>query len=102
MLHRPPESIDDVLQLLRKPRRATVGGLLQRLEAQFERGELLPQLIVQFARDTAPLFLLHGDELPEELLAHCFGVLTCDDFRIRVPALRHHGREDEDRHRLDA
>ena len=37
-------------------------------QAQFERGQQLPQLIVQFAGDVAPLRLLHFQELAREAL----------------------------------
>jgi hypothetical protein len=98
------ELIDDCLQPLPEinGRRPTGKQLLQRLKTQIERGGVLPYLIVQFVRDAPPLLLLRRSELLEQLIARYFGLLTFDDFRIRVSALSYYGGEDEDRHRLDA
>src|SRR5437899_5000990 len=60
------------------PARAVVRrGRIEAREAQFDRGEQLPDAVMQFARDAAALGFLHLEESHRERLQPAMGVPQC-------------------------
>ena len=61
----------------------TLQVVLERLEAQHERGQMLSHLIVQFAGEAASLLFLGGDKLAPQLGPGRFGPLPAGDLRLQ-------------------
>ena len=53
------------------------------LQAQFQRGEVLTQPVVNLARDAPPFGLLRAFQPPQHLPVRFLGPLTLRDFRLQ-------------------